>query len=117
MTHHEYQEMLRAALEAHQQVEDAREQNLSSRAIYDYSRKADALRVAALATPPPSSKLRPMKDAPRDGSSILVYVNGGGNHIRYWEIAAFLDSAEGWVDDNYQKLNCIGWLPLPEVGE
>lgn len=72
---------------------------------------------AALATPPPSNKLRDMKDAPRDGKQILAYWPQGYVDIIHWQ-----DSWKKWStpsytfgDDTIDRYK--GWLPLPEVSE
>ena len=69
---------------------------------------------AMLDAPIPAATLRPMSEAPRDGSQVLIYSN---QHDPPWFVckyiagqwfggASYLPDTPHWVK---------GWLPLPEV--
>jgi len=56
------------------------------------------------------SKLRPMSEAPRDGTEILITIkNGVVFYIVYWD-------SESWVGDDgigISDSNIDGWIPMP----
>lgn len=60
--------------------------------------------------------LRPMAEAPRDGTEILVAPHGGGLSFavscgRGWKVALHMDLVPDWLRDD----TLIGWLPLPPI--
>jgi len=60
--------------------------------------------------------LRPMKEAPRDGTEILAYDTSGKNfHPIYWK-ASRISWGMRWNHDYYTTDNFYrGWIPYPEV--
>lgn len=57
-------------------------------------------------------KAQPMKDAPRDGTPILV------KHTDFGWLEAFYDEGGGWASDGWQCHLCstrlTAWAPRPE---
>lgn len=53
---------------------------------------------------------RPMKDAPRDGRSVLARILGGEDVIG-WTGMAWTDGRDTFTDGHY-----LGWLPIPPRG-
>ena len=55
--------------------------------------------------------MRPMKTAPKDGSLILIYLDGGGYQMGYWYSGPknkwWMSPYQGWVNDG------VGWDYLP----
>ena len=75
--------------------------------------KAMQKAIAALSAPAPKQKLRPMSEAPRDGSKLLAYALDRSPVI-VWvnrgEEAVWTHS-DGTIAPNW----LLGWFPLPEV--
>lgn len=69
------------------------------------------------------TKLNDMKDAPRDGTEILVMYDD--NLKKYWDIVKYIEndesSFEEWTTMNQERTYYVfvlaGWLPLPEITE
>lgn len=126
MTPTEYQEMLRRALESAKgwmaaDVDAAIDNCMDPEGAAECHRVYTVI-VNALSTPPPTNKLRPMKDAPRDGKPFLVYLPD----LATPKVAIFvkrcpdrwqiLDEAHNY-DSAEMEGQFRGWLPLPQVSE
>jgi hypothetical protein len=60
------------------------------------------------------TKLNDMKDAPKDGTEILIMNTYKGN--KFWEIIKFYENE--WINACKFYLieeEILGWLPLPEL--
>ena len=65
---------------------------------------------------------RPMSEAPRDGTPILIIYRSGHAHIcafgengKWWEFSGGFDRYSSlWDDPNNEESDCCGWHPLPE---
>ena len=55
-------------------------------------------------------EFRPMKDAPRDGKQIILYVEAHAPLIGWWHNGQWVGS--DWLG---KSEHFIGWLPLPEA--
>lgn len=95
---------------------------LNPDAIITFSREAVKALCDSMTGP---QELRPMKDAPRDGTRILLKTNRGW--VEAW--FCYAEPTDDAEDDGYYDWVCLddsapalendagteGWLPLPEV--
>jgi hypothetical protein len=64
-----------------------------------------------------SEKLRPMDEAPKDGTEILAYqIDGESLHQVQWR-----EHRERWTmrwNSDYEQRDShyLGWIPMPDVG-
>jgi len=53
------------------------------------------------------SEWQPIETAPKDGTSVILWVDGGGWYIGFWD-------GRSWTDGNYfDRLDASLWCPLP----
>lgn len=56
-------------------------------------------------------ELRPMSEAPKDGTRLLLFLNVDDPDIAFWDHCGWLMPSLGY----YQDKDFIGWLPIPQV--